>query len=319
MARRGPSSAIAFAAVATLLLAGCSADTDTAGGSLAPLTVVVLPGADLAPLYVGLNEGIFIEHGIDLKINSFAATRADVVSAVDEGRYDLGYADMTSIFAAQEAGAELQIVSGAASTSGDIRADYAGIVTHLTDINSVSDLAGRKLAVDSLGSTNEVVARAAIDAAGADSGTVTIEPVPLINMRRSLAGGIVDAALLIEPYLTVARHDGLKVISYPYAEFHESLTVSGYFTSQATSDAKSGLLDSFTAALTVAFEQAETNESAVRTNISTYLGSGAQVRSRLILPAFSTHVDRDAAQELADAALGYGILARQPDLDEVLP
>jgi NitT/TauT family transport system substrate-binding protein len=318
MRSTGTRPVLAAAAVAALMLTGCSADA-AQGGGLTTLTVGVLPGADLAPLYVGLNEGIFIEHGIDLKINSFAATSADIVTAVSEGRYDLGYADTISIFAAQEGGSELQIVSGAATTSGDTRSDYAGIVTHLSDINTIGDLAGRRLSIDALGTTNETVARAAVDAAGADSASMTIEAVPVINARRSLAGGIVDAALLVEPYLTKARLDGLKVISYPYAEFDENLTVSGYFTSSATIDAKSELVESFTTALAAAFEQADADEPAVRTNITTYLGSDAQVRTRLILPRFSTEIDRDSATALAESALGYGLITAMPDFDAMLP
>ncbi|MCW4386072.1 ABC transporter substrate-binding protein [Salinibacterium sp. SYSU T00001] len=308
----------AAAAVLTVLLTGCSAAA-SAEGQTASVTVGVMPGADLAPLYVGIKDGIFAEHGIDVTVHSLAATTADIVRAVDEGRYDIGYADIISILAAQENGSELQIVSGAADTSGDARADYAGIVTAASDIDDVSDLTGRKVAVDTLGTTNEVVVRAAVDAAGGNSSTMTLEAIPFINARKAIEGGMVTAALMVEPYLTAARLDGLRIISHPYAEFDEKLTVSGYFTSTATASERSDVVESFVAALAESFEAAESNDNAVRTNISTFLSSDARVRTRLILPAFSTEIDRDAAQALADSALEYGLIARAPDLGALLP
>jgi NitT/TauT family transport system substrate-binding protein len=315
---RRTRSAIAIAGIATVLLAGCSPEA-AQGSGLTRVTVGVLPGADVAPLFVAVQEGLFAEQGIDLTIDSLAASSADIINAVDEGRYDFGYADMISILAAQEGGAQLQIVSGAAATSGDSRSDYAGIMSQASDITSVADLEGRTVAIDAAGTTNEAVVRAAIDAAGVDSSTISFEAIPFINMRKAIAGGNVDAALVVEPYLTSARLAGMPLIAHPYAEFDENLTVSGYFASQSIVSENPELVKSFVAALAASFEHAEAAEGAVRTNISTYLASDAQVRTRLILPAFSTAIDRDAAQALAEAAHGYGLLSSVPDLDEVLP
>lgn len=312
---------IASAVSMSLLLAGCGTPAEPTGDSGAiDVTIGVMPGADLAPLYLGVKQGFFLEEGINLTINSLAASSTAILGAVDSGRYDFGYADALSIMVALEGGSAIDVISGAAASSGDPTFDYAALIVRAdSDIASIADLQHRSVSTDALFSTNELVLRSAIDAAEAGSATVKWHEIPFIDATRAVNDGKVDAALVVEPFATAARLEGMRVISYPYAAFNPRLTVSAYYASSATVADDPELVEKFRAALGKSLEFAAEDVPAVRENISTYMKSGADVRSRLALPVFSTEIDRDATAQLAKAAVKYRLLVAEPDLDEILP
>lgn len=315
------SIAIVTAAIAIpALLAGCGLPSAGAVPQ-ADITIGVTPGADLAPLYLGVKEGFFAEEGINLTINSLASSSAAVLTAVSDDKFDFGYADAVSILAAQEQGLEIELVSGAAATSGDVRHDYAGvIVRESSNIHSLADLRYLHMSVDAKGTINDVVARAAVQASGAEPSSITWHEVAFVDATEQLTVARIDAAFVVEPFVTEARLKGFRVISYPYAEFDPNLTVSGYVVSSEMRAENPELVERFLAALDKSLEHAEAEKYAVRTNIGTYIStSDSAVLSRLALPTFTREIDRSAAQKLVDAALAFGLLAQAPSLEDVLP
>jgi len=311
---------IAAASMVAIALTGCSDEGATAGSGMNDVTIGVIPGADLAPLYLGLDQGFFTSEGITLRINSLASKTSGIVTAVAEGNYDFGYGDALSLLIALEQDQPLSIISGAASTSGISSFDYAAVIVNAgSEITGMADLGGHSVGVDSLRTTNDLLVRNAIDTAGGSSASIELKEIAFIDAAQAVADGTVDAALVVEPFATEARLNGMRVISYPYAEFDPALTVSAYFTSSTIAEDDPDLVSRFVAALTKSIEFAEESEYDVRDNINTYIGAGADVRSRLALPVFAQEVDRGAAEKLVAAAGKYGMLREQPDLDSILP
>jgi NitT/TauT family transport system substrate-binding protein len=84
---------LAIAALAAVALAGCSgsaapeADPDESGTpEKANLTVAINPSTQFAPLYYGIQEGIFEEHGLELEITPQTDIAA-IVSGLASGTY----------------------------------------------------------------------------------------------------------------------------------------------------------------------------------------------------------------------------------------
>ncbi|TQL46988.1 NitT/TauT family transport system substrate-binding protein [Homoserinimonas aerilata] len=311
---------IVAASLFAVALTGCSDEGANAGSGPNDVTIGVIPGADLAPLYLGLDQGFFAEEGITLRINSLASKTSGIITAVAEGNYDFGYSDALSLLTALEAKQPVSVIGGAASTSGDTSFDYAAIIVGKdSPITNLADLTSHSVGIDSLRTTNDLLVRNAIDAAGGSSASIELKEVAFIDAVQAISEGTVDAALVVEPFATEARMSGMRVLSYPYAEFDPALTVSAYFTSSAIAKDDPELVERFTAALTKSIDYAEASDYDVRDNINTYIGAGADVRSRLALPVFSQTIDRGAADKLVAAATKYGMLREQPDLDSILP
>ncbi|MCW4386071.1 ABC transporter substrate-binding protein [Salinibacterium sp. SYSU T00001] len=312
-------AALAIVIALPALASGCStAPADAV--TQTTVTIGVTPGADLAPLYMGVKQGFFAEQGINLTINSLAASSSAVLSAVDQEKFDFGFADAVSIMEAKEAGLGLEVISGAAATTGDPRLDYAAIVVHPSSaVDSLDDLRFLHMSVDAEGTINDLVAKSAVEASGIEVSSVSWHEIPFVDASEALTSRRVDAALVVEPFVTQARLAGFRVISYPYAEFDSELTVSGYVASSGLLEDDPELVERFITALDASFAYAEEETYEVRTNIGTYLSSEAAVEARLTLPRFTREFDRDALEKLAAAAVDHGFITQVPDLEALLP
>ena len=311
---------LAAVIVVPATISGCSPSDVADATAQAGLTIGVSPVADLAPLFLGVKEGFFEEQGIRLTINTLAASGGAVLNAVDKGTFDLGFADTVSLMVAEEQGLDVQVISGAAATTGDAGVDYAAIVAHPDSaVDSLDDLRFLNVGVDVKGSTNDVVAKSAVAASGIDPASIMWQEVPFIDAVDAMSEHRLDAAFLVEPFVTHARLGGFRVISHPYAEFDPDLTVSGYVASKSLATKDPELVKRFLSALDDSYAFADAEKFSARANIGTYVTSDTPVESRLTLPLFAREFDRDATEKLADAAVGYRFLTSAPDLESLLP
>lgn len=90
------SSLVAAAAASLLVLTSCGggdeeapADSqqDAADGELTEVSIGVIPIVDVAPIYLGVQEGIFEEHGLDVDL-TLAQGGAAIIPAVMSGDFD---------------------------------------------------------------------------------------------------------------------------------------------------------------------------------------------------------------------------------------
>jgi NitT/TauT family transport system substrate-binding protein len=312
------SLALLVTVIAVPVLAGCTPAADAT--TQTNLTIGVAPVADLAPLFLGVKEGFFADEGINLTINSLAPTSSAVLNAVDKNDFDFGYADTVSILAAHEQGLGVEIISGAAATSGEPKLDYAALVVHEDSlVDSLDDLRYLHVSIDAKATTNDVVVKDALEGAGVELSSVTWHELAFVDTLDALTARRIDAAFVVEPFVTHARMQGFRVVSFPYAEFDPSLTVSGYVASKELADRDPEVVDRFLAALEASYEFANKEKFSARANIGTYVDSGQPVESRLSLPIFTREFDRDAMAKLADAAMRYGFISNTPDLEAMLP
>ncbi|GAA5026426.1 ABC transporter substrate-binding protein [Microbacterium fluvii] len=321
------ASFFAIAAIAAIALTGCTdseaPEGDASGeasapADLTPITVGVIPIADTAALYLGDSLGYFEEAGLDLTIET-AESGAAIAPAVVSGDYQFGFSNNLSLLTANEKGLGLQSVSAAVATTGDTSADMGGIIVKGdSDISSVADLAGKTVSSNAVGNINQVVTRAAIDAAGGDSSTTEFVEVAFPDAIAAVENDQIDAAFVVEPFVTAAIEAGDKVISYAYAEFDPKLDIASYFTSNAYADANPEIVEAFQSAMQKSLEAAQSDSDAVREIIGTYTKNDAETLAKIVLPTYPTEINRDALQKLGDAAVEYGILTAAPDLDALL-
>src|SRR5918992_123179 len=99
------------------LLAACGGDGDdggggSGGGSQEPVTLTVglIPIADVAPLYLGMNQGFFEEENLTIE-TQFAEGGAAIIPSVVSGDYQIGFSNTTSLIIAGTENVPVQIIS----------------------------------------------------------------------------------------------------------------------------------------------------------------------------------------------------------------
>src|SRR5688500_10297699 len=104
------------AALLVALAAGCGDDEGSGGGGgggaeqVQTIKVGVIPIADVAPLYLGMDEGFFEEEGLKIQ-PQLAEGGAAIVPSVVSGDYQIGFSNTTSLIIAGSKKLPIQIIS----------------------------------------------------------------------------------------------------------------------------------------------------------------------------------------------------------------
>ena len=108
-----------------------------------------------------------------------------------------------------------------------VRADSA--------IHTAKDLKGKTIATPALHSLGTTGASAWIDQNGGDSSAISYVEIPFPQMADALRAKQVDAAMINEPFLSLALHthgDELEAVGWPLSQTAPSGVVSQYVSTQ---------------------------------------------------------------------------------------
>jgi NitT/TauT family transport system substrate-binding protein len=320
----------ALSAAALLLLAACGdgdddagegGGTDSATGSseTQSITVGVIPIVDVAPIYLGVEQGFFEQRGLDVTLQT-AQGGAAIVPAVIAGEFDFGFSNITSLLIAQTQGLPLKVVAAGDSTTGKEGEDFAAVVVpEGSAITGPADLAGKTVAVNTLNNIGTTTISKVVDDAGGDASTINFVELPFPDMPAALAEGRIEAAWGLEPFLTIMRNQGATPVTWNYAETDPNLVIAAYFTTQQKLDEDPELVEAFTEAMNESLQYAQDNPDAAREVLGSYTQIDPAVAEALILPRWPTEIDAAAVQLLADLAEQDGLVDTAPDVEALLP
>src|SRR5215217_2214330 len=172
--RRPLLSLVALALLAAA--AGCGSSGDDNGGQSSgsgtkQVKVGVIPILDVAPIYLGKEKGFFSKRGIELTLETGQGGAA-IVPGVVSGQFQFGFSNVTSLLIAQSRGLPLKVVSNGVASTGKDKADFGGVVTRDPAIRTAADLAGKRVAVNTLKNIGDTTIRASVRKAGGDPSSI---------------------------------------------------------------------------------------------------------------------------------------------------
>lgn len=318
---------LAAASVLGLSACGSGSPSSTGGGaatgggdsSLTKVSVGVIPIVDCAPIYLGDKQGFFKEEGLQLDIQT-ATGGAAIVPGIVSGSFDFAFSNLISVMVAKDKGLDLKFVANGASTTGEIGKDIGGVVVPAgSSIQSAKDLAGKTVSVNNLSNIGDTTIKSVIEKDGGDPNSVKFVEVAFPDAPAALANKQVEAAWILEPFLSKAVAEGGKVVSWNFVEMHPELDIAGYFTKAETIQGKAELTQKFTRAMNKSLEYAQQHPEEVRAIVGTYTKIDEAARAAIVLPRYRVEFNQDAFKTLGDAAAKYGTLTKAPNADELLP
>ncbi|GHH74957.1 aliphatic sulfonate ABC transporter substrate-binding protein [Promicromonospora soli] len=323
MRRLFPLTAATMAAALVLAACGTSSSGGSegaaAGGELTPVTVGVIPIVDVAPIYLGVQTGIFEDHGLDVTLE-LAEGGAAIVPAVVSGEYQFGFSNVTSLLVASSEGLPLKVVAPGDFSTGKPGKDFSAVVAPAdSDITSAADLAGKTVAVNSLKNIGDTTIRNVVDAAGGDPQAVAFVEMGFPDMPAAVAAGQVDAAWVVEPHLTRAVDKGAKIVSSNFVATDPDLLIAAYFTSDEVIAQDPETVDAFTEAIQESLRYATEHPDETRAVLDTYTEIDPVVRSVMFMPRFAPDLDTAYLQVVADLGLKYGMFDKPVDVTRLLP
>ncbi|NED99077.1 ABC transporter substrate-binding protein [Phytoactinopolyspora halotolerans] len=325
-----------------LLLAGCGGDdgeeteqaqptddsnasgetegSDDDGGAdeqMRSVTVGALPIVPTTALQLGIDQGFFTEHGIDVTLE-LGQGGAALLPAVVAGEIDFVVGQPLPLMLARDQGLDLRVVTGfsASKPEGD---DINGVFSaEGSDIQSAADLAGQRVAVNTLNGAGDVTIREAVRQDGGDAESVQFVELPFPNMPAALQQGDVDAVWIPEPFVTTLVDDGAQLVTYNYQAVAPGLDTMVTFTGGELADADPELVEDFVAAMDQSLTYAEENPEQVRETMVDFLDMDPALAERVAIETFTSEVNVDALQTLGELAVQDGLLDESPDLDTML-
>ena len=198
--------------------------------------------------------------------------------------------------------------------------DIGGVVVPAgSDIQSAKDLAGKTVSVNNLSNIGDTTIKSVIEKDGGDPNGVKFVEVAFPDAPAALANKQVDAAWILEPFLSKAVDEGGTVVSSNFVEMSPELDIAGYFTKGDTISGKADLTEKFTRAMNKSLEYAQEHPDEVREIVGTYTKIDEATRAKMILPRYRVEFDEDAFKTLGDAAAKYGTLSKAPSAVDLLP
>lgn len=323
MRRMFPRAVAATAAVLVLAACGGQSDTGSEEGAddeaLTAVTVGVIPIVDVAPIYLGVQEGFFEEEGLDVTLE-LAQGGAAIVPAVVSGDYQFGFSNVTSLLVASEQGLPLKAVAPGNFTTGTPGEDFGAVVVpEDSKIEDAADLEGKTVAVNTLNNIGDTTIRKVVGDTGGDADAVEFLEMGFPDMPAAVSGEQVDAAWVVEPHLTVALEQGAKVVASNFAETDPELMVAAYFTSDQAIAEDPETVEAFTAAMEESLTYAEENPEETRAVLDTYTEIDPAVKEAMVMPRFAPGLEESSFQLLADLGLEQGTFDEAVDVSNLLP
>lgn len=316
----------AAAAAGLLVLTACGgaeeapADSDEAadGGGLTEVSIGVIPIVDVAPIYLGVEEGIFEDHGLDVDL-TLAQGGAAIIPAVQSGDFDFGFSNITSLAISQSQGLPLQVVAPGPQTTGEPGEDFSSLlVPEDSDAESIADLEGQRVAVNTLNNINDTVLKEGMRQEGGDRDSMDLVEVAFPDMAGQMESGNVDAIMAVEPFATISKNAGAREIYSPYAEPIEDLTIAAYFASTDRIEDDPETVNAFIAAMKESQQYAEDNPDDAKAILSEYTEIEDEVVDDLNMPKFPQQVTRDSIQRIIDLSEETGLIDETVDIDDLL-
>jgi NitT/TauT family transport system substrate-binding protein len=312
-----PLAVVALLGTATAC-GGSGGAAPTAEDGTRQLTVGIIPIVDVAPIYLGDEQGFFADRGIELELVPGSGGAAAVPGVV-AGDFQFAFGNVTSVLLAASQGLPLQVVAEGNSSTGDPETDFSAVVVAAdSPIRSAADLAGRTVAVNNFKNIGEVTIRKAVEDAGGDPAGINFIELAFPDMPAAVAGGDVDAAWVVEPFVTVATGQGARKVLANFAEAVDDLTVATYFTTEQVIAEEPELVDDFQAAIQESLQYASDNPDEVRRIITTYTQITPEVAAQMALPAFPQEIDVESMKTVAELMQEYGITTEPADVDALL-
>jgi NitT/TauT family transport system substrate-binding protein len=282
------------------------------------IKVGVVPVVDVAPLYLGIDKGFFEDEGLEVE-PVVAQGGAAIIPAVVAGDQEIGFSNVVSLMLGQTQDLPVKIISQGIQATDDPENDTAAIaVKGSSDIQEPADLEGKTIAINTLNNISQLTVTAALDSEGVDTSTLHFVEVPLPDMVGQLEAGQIDAAGLVEPFVTTGKNAGQRMIIYDRVATEPKMTIATYFTSDSYLESNPDVVASFVKAMNKSLEYATEHPDEARQAIANYTQIPPDVLADVVLPLWQEDLNVDSIENTAQLMVDQGIADSMPDVDKLI-
>lgn len=317
------AGAVLAAATLAVSLAACGGDGGGAAGpgdpegapETAELTIGFVPVADQAGLIRAVNERYFEAEGLKVTAQPTQGGAA-AVPAMLAGDLQGVYGTYPSFILAHQNVTKVKVV--ALGVSGSEK--FAGVfINPASGIQSPQDLAGKKVAVNTLNNTGELSIKSVLKENGVQPDQVEYIEMPFPDMTAALERGAIDAAWAVEPFQTQMTNAGMTKLFSNFSGKTATAPLSGIAMTEQFVDANPNTAAKVARAVEKANADLAKDPEVVRQMVPTYTQTSQEIADQMQLPDWEPgYPTAEKIQVWNDVMVDLGSIQEPVDLDEMV-
>ncbi len=283
--------------------------------------VLSLPILDVGALFYATDQGIFAKHGLEI-VKVTTTGGAAGVPAMIGGEADVIYGATVTAVLARAQNLPVKIVAAAAvSLPHSAARDYVAIVTAPdSGVAKPSDLAGKRMLVNTLNNLNHLYTMAWLDQQGVDYKSVQFAEAPFPDQPIAVLSGKAAATMIGAPFLQAMEQKGAKILGWPYRAQSLPVVVGSYMTTDQFAQKNPDAIKRFAAGLKEAIQEMSKPENREKmiASFAANTRMSPELVSTVTLPTYKSEVDLQSLQQTADLARKFGLLKNAVDLSSLI-
>ncbi|MQA07346.1 MAG: ABC transporter substrate-binding protein [Pseudonocardiaceae bacterium] len=315
---RGLSALALVVLVITPSIGGCDVFTDESAngrpGAPGSLRIAVTPSVDTAALRIGVKDGLFDNAGLRVRLVE-QPSRTAALDKLKAGDVDLAFTSDVAVLRAASSGVRLQLQGEAYQAGPNTMALLAAPDSGYTE---PQQRPAPRIAVDTRGDVGELATKSAMKDAGVDPNGITFVPRPFRAMADALRTGEVDAAWVVEPYLTrIQKELGATMVLDTAQGTTEDFPMSSYAATTRYADRNAPVLTRFRSVLADA--QRSATVTRVQQELPTFTDVDPTTAALVSIGDFPDRLNHVRLQRVADLMLTLGAVRDRLDVNEMSP
>src|ERR1700761_873029 len=279
--------------------------------------VGVIPIFAVAPHFAAAAQGYFTAEGI-------ATTTAPVqggavgIPGLVSGSFDVLYTNCISVLTALERGIDLRIIAEA-TTIGTKPPDVDALFMRKGDgFKTGKDLEGKIIAINTKYDLMWLVMQGWVQKTGGDVNKITYREIPIPSMLDALKNKQVDAALVLDPFMTIGLGDpNFEVLAWPSSMIMPGLPSSLWVVSGETADKKTDLIRRYVRGFQRGIEwfNAHLGDQAFLDLVAGYTKTDEKLLAKMYAAKQPTEINLAIMKRLVSLVHDYGLLKTDIDIE----
>lgn len=207
------------------------------------LRVGFIPVGVYSYLWNAQDQGYFKDEGLEVELVPLAGG-GEIIPAIVSGSLQFGISDVMGAINANLRNIDVKFVSFNFGESKE-HADHTIVLS--PKISDIKDI--KTIATNLSYNTDWLMMRQWLRLHEINPDNVQIKEIPFPDMLSAVRRGTIDAAGMIEPFVTIAKAEGLKTAGNNFAEVKSPVTYTGVLASGRYLSENSGIAERFTKAL----------------------------------------------------------------------
>jgi NitT/TauT family transport system substrate-binding protein len=274
----------------------------------ADLKIGILKMAALTNPWIAQQKGIFAKNGLNVQLVEFN-TGNDAISAGRSGAVDILLSIPGTAMIADERGFNLvaifqnEVAKPHTPDSGSVQ------VQKDSDIHTLKDLIGKKVAVSALHSQNTVALQTLMTQQGIPLDQITWVEIPFPSQADLLRTKQVDAVATVDPYTTQLLTSGVgRVISYNYVEAEPEMPLGAWFVRRPFLDKNADTISKFNLSIKESIDWMNADPARARAAVTEFTGLDPALVQNMPMIGWDYHVKMDKWQGVVDMMKAAGEL-----------